>query len=282
MATENRDDYLKSDNAGLQQTISNANEIFENVKQTSDATLDSRLMVSVSDLTYKKSAQLVLGDTSTGIDVDEFVSMCISFMRTGPQAAAVESGSQRPRRRQSRDEDNEEEDVSDDLLDWARLGSRACYPHNSRPAVPGFLLGPLSVQKRTRAPTQRRARQARDAGGQETRPEALTKEDLETNENNTVRTICGNIRSRLVQHCEEAAQAVQEMADADPEIDVPQLMREHRLTSIGGPSLFDFVINPRSFGQTVENLFYVSFLIKEGEVGVHMDEDGLPTLRECL
>jgi hypothetical protein len=28
----------------------------------------------------------------------------------------------------------------------------------------------------------------------------------------------------------------------------------------------------------VENIFYISFLIKEGNVGIDMDDDGLPTL----
>lgn len=34
-----------------------------------------------------------------------------------------------------------------------------------------------------------------------------------------------------------------------------------------------FIINPDSFSQTVENLFYFSFLIKEGIAAVEMDDD---------
>ena len=50
----------------------------------------------------------------------------------------------------------------------------------------------------------------------------------------------------------------------------------------GGVQLYPFIINPKSFGQTVENLFYVSFLIRDGSAGVQMDDNGLPTLREYL
>jgi hypothetical protein len=60
------------------------------------------------------------------------------------------------------------------------------------------------------------------------------------------------------------------------------LLRENRITATGGPSLFEYVINPDSFGQTVENLFYVSFLIKEGSIGITADDDGLPTLSKSF
>jgi Nse4 C-terminal len=50
----------------------------------------------------------------------------------------------------------------------------------------------------------------------------------------------------------------------------------------GGVSLFHFTVNPKSFGQTVENLFYVSFLVKNGLVGIEFDSDGIPSLRKLV
>lgn len=34
-----------------------------------------------------------------------------------------------------------------------------------------------------------------------------------------------------------------------------------------------FVINPDSFAQTIENIFYFAFLIKEGKVALEMETD---------
>ncbi|XP_033119463.1 non-structural maintenance of chromosomes element 4 homolog A-like [Anneissia japonica] len=45
--------------------------------------------------------------------------------------------------------------------------------------------------------------------------------------------------------------------------------------------LFDFVVNPDSFGQTIENIFYVSFLVKDGLAMIELDTDGLPVIRPC-
>jgi hypothetical protein len=39
------------------------------------------------------------------------------------------------------------------------------------------------------------------------------------------------------------------------------------------------VINPDDYGQTVENIFYASFLIKEGSAGIQVDDDGLVVIR---
>ena len=56
------------------------------------------------------------------------------------------------------------------------------------------------------------------------------------------------------------------------------LMHQYGLRDTGGVDLRKFVVNPRSFGQTVENLFYVSFLIRDGKVAIEFDEFDLPTL----
>lgn len=234
---------------------------------------------------YKSSAQLTLGDNSTGVDIDEFVSKCISFMKNdhaSPSATSTQRRRQRQSRRDDDDDDEDEDRDANDILDWAHLGTHACFPFNLRPPTPSFLLGPLSVQKKLRAQTQRRARQRRDSTIKEVRPEALTERDLQTSENNALTTLCLNIKEILDAHCKTASAAVEALNESD-DLDDDQVlaeMKRHRITHTGGPSLFDFAINPHSFGQTVENIFYISFLIKEGNVGLDMDDDGLPTLGE--
>ncbi|XP_003218669.1 non-structural maintenance of chromosomes element 4 homolog A [Anolis carolinensis] len=43
-------------------------------------------------------------------------------------------------------------------------------------------------------------------------------------------------------------------------------------------SYLEFVTDPRSFARTVENMFYVSFLIRDGLAGVKLDPDKLPII----
>ncbi|KAG8798413.1 nuclear protein [Serendipita sp. 399] len=46
-----------------------------------------------------------------------------------------------------------------------------------------------------------------------------------------------------------------------------------------GINFFEFVINPQSFAQSIENTFYVSFLVRDGRAAVFPDDNtGLLTL----
>ena len=57
-------------------------------------------------------------------------------------------------------------------------------------------------------------------------------------------------------------------------------MDKYGMSDDGGVQFFRFVVNPKSFGQTVENLFYTSFLIRDGSVAISKDSNMLPTLRK--
>ena len=46
--------------------------------------------------------------------------------------------------------------------------------------------------------------------------------------------------------------------------------------------MFNFIINPNDFGQSVENLFYLSFLIRDGTCAMELDEKTLaPMICDC-
>ena len=266
------------------ETLDKANALYGTVKQTSDATLDSRLLVSTADLSAKRTQQLNLGDVTQGIDVSDFINKCRNFMRRGDRTSQATSSSQRRRRREVNDDNDSAAEGSvdeGDAYNWEWLGRQACFPYNVRPPVPGFLLGPLSVQKRQRQQTQRRERLQKRDPRDAIRPEEVKADGNEKAENNNLTVLCRQILELLVKTQDEGQEKVQEEATEDmSEQDIYDLMAKHGLADDGGVALFRFVINPRSFGQTVENMFYTSFLIKEGSVGVQFDKHGLPTLRK--
>ncbi|KIW81808.1 hypothetical protein Z517_04834 [Fonsecaea pedrosoi CBS 271.37] len=278
-------EYLQPDSNGLEETLIRLDGIYKNVKQTSEATIDSRLLVKTADLSYRKINNLTLGDGMIGVDVDDFVTKCIMFMKQGnePETAyfdaptSTQTQSQRRRRHQDADEEDE-----GDTMNWEYLGKNACFLYNSRPCLTGFLLGPLSVQKKIRQQTQRKAREARTEPTQAVRPVELGDEDLQKQESANLTEICTEI-ARLLEKSmttgqENAEREVNEVDEVLSEQQTRELLRRNEIADNGCVPLFNFCVNPKSFGQTVENMFYVSFLIKEGKVALVLDSDGMPTL----
>ncbi|KAI8722280.1 Non-structural maintenance of chromosomes element 4 [Fusarium sp. LHS14.1] len=281
--TENTEEYLQSDSRGLHDAILRADELSKKVRQTTEATIDSRLLVSTTDLSYRKTLRLTQGSLSQGLDVDEFVSKCITYMRQGrgiiDDNAPELSSTQRQRRRPTRGDEDGEDDVGDDgdMMNWPHLGRFASLPYIRRPALPGFLLGPLSVEKKARKITKRSA-PFRPNNLTETRPEVLNVEDLAKRENDLT-AICGKILHQLQNIQADIQQTVMDLIDDDMDEDEKtRIMHNHGLRSTGGIDLMRFVVNPKSFGQTIENMFYVSFLIRDGRVEIDFDEFGLPAL----
>ena len=295
---DSRGEYLTPNSTGLHDTIIKANELFDSVKQTADATLDARLLVLAGDMTARRAMQTKTGGVGVGIDVDEFVRRCVSFMRKGPvddaDAEIAPAASQPARPRNGRrggqagsETESEGEEVDEgDALDWAWLGVKASFPYNIRPPVPGFMLGPLSAQKKRRQMTQRTARQQKRDIADAARPDEIRLKEVERLENSNLKQLCTDIYTLLVRTEQEGTAACDEefnTMDEPPEEGSKaffDLMRRYKIRSTGGVCLFEFAYNPRSFGQTVENLFYISFLIRDGLTGVKLDSHALPTLCE--
>ena len=285
--TENKDDLTRRPD-GLKQALDEANQNFKSVKQTADATMDARYLVEVSAMAKKQAANMILGDTSAGLDVDMFLSRCVYFMKNRhaygideeeAELQATQRQTQTQTQRRRRDEEEDDDDNAYDL-DWQVLGEHACFPFNARPACPSFLLGPLSVEKKVRVLTQRRGKQTQNSGPAKN-VERIHKEDMAAADPNALTTQCEAIYKHLQKHVRKARKAAEQIEAEEGSMDEDrqaEFCREYKITETGNPSLFEYVINPHSFGQTVENLFYVSFLIKEGNAGITKDSQGLPTL----
>lgn len=284
---ENTDELSNPTSFFLQDTVARANELSHHVKQTGEAIIDSKLLVAAADASYRRAARLANGNVAQGIDVDEFVSKCITYMRLGagiteddaPELTSTQQQRRRPARGDADDSDGDEIGDDGDMMNWEHLGRFACLPNIRRPAVPGFLLGPLSVEKKVRKIVKRSAPFRAD-NLRETRPEVLDAEDVQRAEKNDLTAICAKILRRLQEAQDEAQAKVEAAFETQGDAEAQRLMNKYGLRDTGGIDLLKFVVNPKSFGQTVENMFYVSFLIRDGAVQIEFDENGLPALRE--
>ncbi|KAA1472846.1 hypothetical protein DENSPDRAFT_839229 [Dentipellis sp. KUC8613] len=145
----------------------------------------------------------------------------------------------------SDDSDPEDGDI-DVPLDWEKIGRKALAKSRRIPAM-DFMLGPLSVEQKKRNVGKRAKLEKNKAD--ETRPQEIKEEDLVRSENETTKNVL-TIRKLL--------------QDQD-----------------GAVNFFRFIINPDDFAQSVENLFYLSFLIRDGICALDIEETGEPVIYLC-
>ncbi|EPE05599.1 nuclear protein qri2 [Ophiostoma piceae UAMH 11346] len=180
-------------------------------------------------------------------------------------------------------------------LDWTHFGQYACLPRTRRPALARFLprTSPLSADEKARV-VRKRTAALRLHELQEVRPQVLRPGDLHTSANNDVTALATNILEQLRQVVAQSQDKVEaayyeqvgetneedqtEEEKKENEKILAELLERHGLRSDGGVDLIRFAVNPQSFGQTVENFFYISFLVRDGNVGLAYDDNGLPSI----
>ena len=108
----------------------------------------------------------------------------------------------------------------------------------------GQRLGPLSIEQKKRT-MPKRAKQEKDSTEKKA-PQQLKEEDIQRSENETTKNV-----AELERLLDDVGEQV---------------------------NLFKFVINPKNFAQSVENIFYLSFLIRDGKVALETNEEGEPMI----
>ncbi|KAK4173180.1 putative non-structural maintenance of chromosome element 4 [Triangularia setosa] len=293
---ENQDRLIGEDHKLMLDMFDRQNSTMAKVKQTNEAAIDSRVLVTLADIGVKRAQKWGEGNIG-GLDLDELVSKATTFMRNGDgiedDEAAELSSTQRRRRQPARGalgSDGEDSGDEGDMANWSHLGRYATIPAILRPPLPGFLMGPLSIEKKVRKITKRSAT-FKVSNLQEVRPQELRAEDLKQNNKNDLPSICKKIWVRLEARESEAQELAMKKVDELEAVQLEkgggelsedqtrQVMDEYGLNSNGMVDLLRFVVNPHSYGQTVENMFYVSFLIREGSIELRFDDNGLPGIR---
>ncbi|CAM0136064.1 hypothetical protein VKS41_005550 [Umbelopsis sp. WA50703] len=202
----------------LKETMQKANELYRQVRNTQEATLDSRLLVLSADLSVQKARKMRVDYNS--FDTDEFVSKVIS-LGGGRHLAELNN------------------DATE--LNWRDIGKQAVR-FGKRAVTMDFMQGPLAVEKKQRTVN----RQARIVKNKEdlVTPQQLQEGDIKASENDTANNVNAIYR----------------------------ILYEH-----GPTNYFKLVTNPSSFSQTVENIFYVAFLIRNAVASID-DNSGIPII----
>ncbi|KAI6823139.1 hypothetical protein KC353_g388 [Hortaea werneckii] len=180
------------------------------VKRTSDAVHDAANISHLSSIVNKRASQ-ILFDTSIGIDIDDLVDKCIAFMRNTKKVDHYRTQGQE-RQIQHADE-NDCDGIPEPSLDWVIFRHHICLRSTKRPAVPNFLLGPLSVEKSHRRLTQREPYQAHKTNSREVHPEVVLNDTLQNatlSESPALTTICTQIMSQFSQHIAQAARVLEQ------------------------------------------------------------------------
>ena len=130
-------------------------------------------------------------------------------------------------------------------FNWLTFGT-LFYSRGMRPGLCDHLLGPLDIEKKVR---EVRVHQRLVTTDNVTTAEEVTSDDV--NNNATDHTTLA-VQNAFKVFCQK---------------------------SRGEPvNIFKFFINPTSFPQSVENMFYTSFLLKDGRIKLDEDPQGYPTI----
>ncbi|WVF68870.1 hypothetical protein IAT40_003643 [Kwoniella sp. CBS 6097] len=227
----------------LTRAIGKQSELFVNVKDTGIGTLDANLLKTNTENAMALAKRFKIDGVA--FDLDEFL------IRVQGQLGLdrAELGDQDLSSDDELEESDQRRPARKGVLgDWEKVGWMAAKLYRRIPGVE-FMYGPLSVTHKKRKQGQRQKKQAL---APEVRPEEIQPQG----EKKVKDDFTSNVKM---------VNKVLNTLDPDGE----------------GVNFFHLVVNPDDYGQTVENCFFVSFLLNQGKAGVFVTDEGEVMIRSA-
>lgn len=257
---------------------------------------DSRAIVNISELTQLNVKNLQFGEIKSILNLNDLILFMKRYLLkeylnqnniviSNTSSNSIEADQENDHRNDNSDpEENQPQDsISNNLqnhvkrqkyleqfnrfnrfnqFNWFKMGS-VFKNYNQSITVTDHLLGPFSLEKKIRSINSSNRRLLNNEQDQSLKSSST----LQTAENVTRNDLINN----------------QDLTTPEQVIKCYKLL----LNKVGYNSkisLFKFILNPNSFAKSVENLFYTSFLIKDGRLILEPDDDdennmGFPMIR---
>jgi non-structural maintenance of chromosomes element 4 len=161
-------------------------------------------------------------------------------------------------------------------FDWRILGCEAGVCFNSLPSRVTFLLAPLEngsvPEKKVRVVRQKKSDMVEEKLVEQKPEEQAQREKMSVDQLSQAERDLKQMRKLLVKRAEansaDCKRKYDEIKSSHPEL-VKEAQQEYKERGLE-IEFVPFLVNPKSFTQTVENIFNFSFLIKKGEALIDM------------
>ncbi|KAL6452022.1 NSE4 Non-structural maintenance of chromosome element 4 [Candida maltosa Xu316] len=220
----------------------------QKTKDTSVHREDSEVFKETSKFAALNARNMKFDDSALTLDEWQFFKCLKKYAITDP---SLLTSADMDITTYDQNEDDDDDDIVGEQLfnqtNWLKLG--ILYHQVSKKAISvDFLNGPLKTEKRKVTRTR--------------------------NVDDT-KSIASATTARQVQASDISGNEEQNTANM-----VKMVYRTYLEKDEGQETnLFRFFINPTSFGQSIENLFYTSFLVKDGRLKLYLNDYGVPCIQ---
>ncbi|KAL3786500.1 hypothetical protein HJC23_010666 [Cyclotella cryptica] len=263
-AVDNGDDNESNEEPSFQKMRKMNNKLWDQVRYTREAVLDSENVDLIAANAARQAESLV--------QVPRYDAIRLAQMLSKKASVRTASGSTH--------------------FGWKGFGFQVGICFNSLPSHVSFLYGPLDANmdyrvKERKKPEPRKKQAAENDPEEEEHPEDVDqtqKKESDGNELSAVEAHMNIINKTLKKRSKEEMEAAisreeeyvsklsQEIGDCDREEKerIIQKKVKHYKAEAQKVNAVQNLFNPRSFTQTVENIFHFSFLVKENKASIEV------------